>query len=372
MSGYTSAVPRVPVRVGQAAVVLLLSLGSVYLEMAVLLSRPLAAFLPAAVLLVAAALAVRWKLHREPAFLSAWVALSVGFAVYSVLTGFYNGLTDEPYATPAFAAQWWPNLYTNPVHLTYRQYGTGPIYLSAYYVYLPFLTLVQVPGLDYRWVSLAAWGLSLYLLRKNGSALLVWGSFWVGLLAASGFNDFVPIAFLTLAFLSLPGWKGKVAEVVSLGLKQFANVFVVAYHLYHRRWRAAAIATGVSVAILVPFLLVDPLRVWCGVVLAGQANCPSFLGSLETPALSSSQPVYGHLNYFLWPLWVLAAFLPRWAAGTRRPEYLPARREVAARFARRGRTVPEDSDDLRFLFAVGWVRLRGGFRRNRGRQDPAG
>jgi len=339
--------------------------------MAVLLSKPAAAFLPVLAILVAAALAVRWKLHREPAFLSAWVALSVGFAVFSATTGFYNGLTDEPYATPAFAAQWWPNLYSTPVHLTYFQYGTGPIQLSAYYVYLPFLTLIQVPGLDYRWVSLAAWAFSLYLLRRNGAAAFGWGSLWVGLLAASGFNDFVPIAVLTLAFLSLPGWKGKVAEFVGLGLKQFANVFVVAYHLYHGRWRAAGIATAVTVGILLPFLLVDPLAVWCGVVLAGQSHCSSFLGSLGSPTSAATQPFYAHLNYFLWPLWVVVTFAPRWAAGTRRAEYAPARRAAAALLDRPGRPVREDSEGLGFLLAVMWVRVRDKVRgRGRARSSP--
>jgi hypothetical protein len=352
-------------------VLLLLSAGSVYLEMALLLSRPIATFVPALAILIAAALAVHWKLHREPAFLYAWVALSLGFAVFSAATGFYNGLTDEPYATPAFAAQWWPNLYTSPIHISYFQYGTGPTPLSAFYVYLPFLTFIQVPGLDYRWVSLAAWVLTVYLLRKNGTAVVGWGSLYVGLLAASGFNDFVPIAVLTLAFVSLPGWKGKVAEVVGLGLKQFANLFVVAYHLYHRRWRAAALATGVTVAILLPFLIVDPLSVWCAVVLVGQAHCASFATSVEAPTSAGTQPFYAHLNYYLWPLWVVATFLPRWAVGTRRAEYAPARREAAALLDRPNRPVREDSEGLRFLLTVLWVRSRGALR-VRKRTPPSG
>jgi hypothetical protein len=350
--------------------VLAVSAGSVYLELAVLLSSPATAVFPFLAVLVAAALAVHWKLHREPAFLWAWVATSVVLAVVSTTTGFYNGLTDEPYATPAFVAHWWPGLYSTPIQITYSQYGTGPIHLSASYVYLPLLPWIQIPGLDYRWVAIAAWALTLYLLRRNGAAVVAWGSLYVALLAANGFNDFVPVAVLTLAFVALPGWKGKVAEVVGLGLKQFANVFVVAYHLYHRRWGAAALAAGVTLAILVPFLIVDPLAVWCGVVLVGQSSCSSFGESLAHPTMSGTQPVYGHLNYYLWPLWVLVTFLPRWAAGTRGPEYVPARREAAARLPSSGDPVPEDSESLRFLWTLWWLRVRDALRRRASSRAP--
>lgn len=345
-------------RLAQGATVLLLSAGSVYLEMAFLLPISAAAAFPSIAVLASAALAVHWRLHREPAFLFAWVVISAGFAVFSATSGFYNGLTDEPYATPAFAAQWWPHLYSTPIHLSYEQYGTGPIHVTAYYVYLPLLTLIQVPGIDYRWVSLVAWALAVYLQRKIGAVVLAWGSLYVGLLAANGFNDFVPIVFLTVAFLSLPGWKGKVVEFVSLGLKQFANLFVVAYHLYHRRWKAAALAVLVTGALLAPFLVVDPLRVWCGAILITQANCSSVLGSVASLASAGAQPIYAHLNYYLWPIWILATFGPRWAAQTREPGYSASRREAAALLERYGVQAREDSEGLSFLLAVMWVRLR--------------
>jgi hypothetical protein len=369
--GPTITRPVAPAtRLAQAAGVLLLSAGSVYAEMAILLPSPGAAAVPPIAVLVSAALAVRWRLHREPAFLLAWVVISAGFAVLSATTGFYNGLTDEPYATPAFAAQWWPHLYSTPIRITYEQYGTGPIHLSAYYVYLPLLTLIQVPGLDYRWVSLVAWALAVYLQRTNGTAVVAWGSLYVGLLAANGFNDFVPILVLTLTFVSLSGWKGKVAEFVGLALKQFANLIVVAHHLYHRRWRAAALAVVVTAAVLTPFLLVDPLRVWCGALLIAPGNCSSFLASVETPVSAGNQAVYAHLNYYLWPIWVVATFVPRWVARTREPEYVPSRREAAALLDRHGRPMREGSEDLSFLLAVMWVRLRAAVQiRKRARRD---
>jgi hypothetical protein len=347
--------------VGQALAVFLLALGSVYVEMAVLLSYPYGALVPAAGILAAAGLAVQWKLHRERSFLVAWLVVSVSFAVFSAVTGVYNGLTDEPYATPAFAAQWWPNLYAKPALLTYSEYGAPLNTLSVYYVYLPLLTLFQVPGLDYRWVTLLAWGASLYLLRRNGTAIVLWGSLYVGLLAANGFNDFVPFVFLTLAFLSLTGWPGKVAEVVSLGLKQLANLFVVAYHLYHRRWRSAALAVVVTFAFLAPFLLVSPLRVWCGAFLIGSQSCTGFVGSLASNLTSGgAPPIYSHLNYYLWPLWVVAVFAPRWAARTHRPEYRSSRERAAAVLGRTGAAAAVDSDDVPFLLVLWAVRLRMG------------
>jgi hypothetical protein len=123
-------------------------------------------------------------------------------------------------------------------------------------------------------------------------------------MAANGFNDFVPVLALTLTYVTLSGPRSKVAEVVSLGLKQFANVIVVAVHLYHRRWRDAVLAVVITAAILAPFAYLSPGGVWCHAVLIEPTACHPGVG----PSLGNA--LLDHLNYPLWPLWVIAVFGP--------------------------------------------------------------
>ncbi|MGI0156599.1 MAG: hypothetical protein ACREDE_10785, partial [Thermoplasmata archaeon] len=252
------------------------------------------------------ALAYRWRLHRETSFLAVWVGVGLVLAVVSIVTGRWNGLTDEPYGTPAFAGLW-PNLYGSPLHLVYHQYGSGPYDLVSYYVYLPLLAFVQVPSLDYRWVALGAWALAVWFVRRSGAAVTLLAAPWVALLAASGFNDFVPLAALSAAFAGLAGWRSRVAEVVSLALKQFANVIVVAYHLWRREWREALLAGAITALILAPFAYWSPSGVWCHAVLL--TTGPGCSGS---SGFSSAVSLVGHLNYLLWPTWLLAVFGARY------------------------------------------------------------
>ena len=249
------------------------------------------------------ALAYRWKLTRDRVLLGTWVGLSIAIAFYSILTGWHNGLTDEPFVTPAFA-QLWPNLYGSSISLTYQQYGLTHTLTDLYNVYMPGLAFVEIPGINYKWTALAAWLAGLYLLRRRGAAVLLWGGVWVGLAASSGFNDFVPLLTLTLAYVTLAGVPSRLAEFVSLGLKQFANVVVVAVHLYRRQWRDALIASVITAAILVPFALLSPEGVVCHVLLLQPHAC--------TGAANADVEirVFGHLNYFLWPLWLVAVFGP--------------------------------------------------------------
>jgi putative flippase GtrA len=307
----------------------------------VVLSTPLLEWTYAGLLLFFAvlgsfALAYRFRLHRDPNFLAVWVGVSLAVAVLSVVTGRWNGLTDEPYGTPAFA-RLWPNLYGSSIHLVYYQYSSGPYSVSFYNVYLPFLTFIQVPGVDYRWVTVAAWLLMIWFVRKNGASVTLLAAPWVAVLAANGFNDFVPLAALTATFVVLAGWRSRLAEVLSLGLKQFANVIVVAVHLWNRRWRDALLAVAVTAAILAPFAYLDPAGVWCHAVLAGPSGCAGAGG------LSSLPVALGHLNYLLWPIWILAIFGSRYVAGLRTPAGAPVIAEATAAIADvrpGGRTAP--------------------------------
>jgi hypothetical protein len=258
-----------------------------------------------------------------PWVLPALVGLGVAVSVYSILTGVLNGLSDEPYTTPAYAGLGW-GMYTHPVLFTYVQYGTSHVEYS-YDVYLPLLPYVQVPGLDYRWVSLAAWGAGVYLLRKDPFAAGGYATPWVPLLAANGQNDFVPLLALTLA-LAVRLRRGQwAAEVFSLALKQTANVVVFCYHLARREYLRAAAAVAITAAILAPFLWINAGAVYCHVVVGSSVNT------------CASRPwtffVFKR-NYWLYPSWVAVVFhepLGRAAARLRarftapRPSSDPAR-----------------------------------------------
>lgn len=286
-------------RWGEALVVFALAFVSLYLA----LGTPLLQVAPAlglfGPLLLGCYLSYRWSLYTDPRFLAAWVAASAVLAVASILTGFWNGLTDEPYGNPAYAYLGW-HLYSSPINITYVQYGT-PGHLSDYYVYLPLLTFIQVPGLDYRWLAFAFWVLTLLVVRQRAFALLVFGAPSVALLAANGFNDFVPLLFLSLSLLALSGARSWVAQVVSLGLKQFANVALVVYYLLKRRPLAALVALAVTAAWLAPFLYLDPAGVYCRVILTSNTGCGNVSGQRLASPLA-------FVNYALWPWWVLAAF----------------------------------------------------------------
>jgi hypothetical protein len=255
-------------------------------------------------------LAYRWDLARDPAFLGTWVGISFGVAVVSLVTGWHNGLTDEPFVTPAFA-QLWPNLYGSPTSVAYDQYGTHYLLTNLYNVYLPGLAFAVLPGVNYKWTALAAWAASVYLLRRRGEAVVLWGGAWVGLLAANGFNDFVPCLALVLTFVTLVGTPSRIAEVVSLALKQFANLIVVAVHVYHRRWRDALLAVVITAVILAPFAYLSPSGVVCHVLLIQPGACSQGAG----PALGAG--FVHHINYLLWPLFVLAVFAPSYVRSLR-------------------------------------------------------
>jgi hypothetical protein len=250
-------------------------------------------------------LARRWGLAEDVRFLRLWVGTSLAFAIVSTLTGLFNNITDEPLSMPTFV-HLWPNLYSGATSLTVVQHGVL-VTRTWEFVYLPFLPFYQIPGVNYEYLMIGTWVATLYLVRKNRVGLILLASPWVGVIAANGFNDFVPLLFLTLTFVTLHGYKSRLAEVVSLGLKQFANVLVVAYYVLTRRWWRALEATLVSVAIVLPFALMDPPGFWCNVI----AGCAPDLSS----RLQFSSPTNGllsHANYGVWPLYVLGIFGPRY------------------------------------------------------------
>jgi hypothetical protein len=251
--------------------------------------------------------------------LGALVGLSGAVAVLSVLTGFLNGLSDEPYSTPAYASLGW-SLYLHPVAFSYVQYGRT-LYENSYDVYLPLLTFVQIPGIDYRWVSLLAWGGTLFVLRGHPRAVAGFASPWIALLAANGQNDYVPLLALSVALVVPLGSYSWLGEAFALALKQLANVVVFLYHLARREYLRAVATVAITVAILAPFLLLDPGSVWCHVVVGDPG--PGCVGHSWTFFVFKR-------NYWLYPSWVAVVFyepLRGWASrgwGRLRARFAPS------------------------------------------------
>ena len=222
---------------------------------------------------------------------------SATLAAVSIVTGALNGLSDEPYSTPAYAHLGW-SMYRTPVSFSYTQYGV-PHFESSYNVYLPLLTFVQVPGVDYRWLALGGWGVTLVLLRRRPSALAGFGVPWVALLAANGQNDFVALAAVSAALIARPRTGGLAVEAVSLALKQLANVLVFFYHLLRGEYLRAAASVAITALVLLPFLWLDPSSVYCHVLV----------GDPGTTCQPHSWTFFVFKrNYWLYPLWAWLAF----------------------------------------------------------------
>jgi hypothetical protein len=239
---------------------------------------------------------------REPWLLPALIGFGVVIAVVSVVTGALNGLSDEPYSTPAYASLGL-QMYSRSVTISYDQYGTFHTE-TVYNVYLPLLTYLQVPGLDYRWVSLTAWAGTLYLLRRNPMAQAGYSATWIPLLAANGQNDFVPLFAVTLALVVPLGVYGWFGEAFALALKQWANVVVFFYHLARGDALRALASVAITVGILAPFLYVNPSGVWCHVIV----------GNSGTTCNSNPWTFFVFKrNYWLYPSWVAVVyFTPIW------------------------------------------------------------
>src|SRR6266550_1196653 len=254
----------------QYALVTVLASGPIYFEVLPgLFSAPT---LGLATLLVPYLLATYRLGHRET-LRRILIGSSAVIGIFSVLTGYVNYLTDE-WATPQ-------------------------------YVYLPLLPLIQVPyvWLDYRWFTLAMWGLMVYGVRKRYYTSMTLGGQYPALMAANGFNDVIPLLFLTLAFVTFTGRRARAAQLLSLGMKQFANAFVFVFHILRRDWHQAAITVLVSIIFLLPFLVWDWKSAICTPVLDMPPNCQN------TQNLTFNS-VHSDINFALWPVWVVAVFYP--------------------------------------------------------------
>ena len=267
-------------------------------------------------------------------------AFSLALGIFSIGTGIFNNGTDEPYA----AAYWLSvllnghNPYVYHLTITYTQFQLFPppelrtLSPTTTFVYLPLAAFLVIPGggTGFKAFSLLLWAGTLYLVRRERWTALVWGSPVIALMAANGFNDTVAILLLTVALVR-PGplATSKAAEYVSFGMKQFAPYLMGVYYLARRQWLNIGITLGVTLLILLPFLLWGPaFDVLCtAFVVVPLHSCPA---SYPLPGAA-----YVHWNYYFWPVWLGAIFLPRlyrwvrsevgrphyaWAAGWVRPE----------------------------------------------------
>jgi putative flippase GtrA len=247
------------------------------------------------------------RVPRRTGFVYFLLVAGLVFSVASILTGAANGLTDEPYTTPRYITLLWAHQdpYTVPLVFDYVQYGQA-FHSQSIYLYGPLLMFFQVPGLDYKWFALGCWTLMVLAVRKRFDIAVMLAQPYVAIIAASGYNDLVVLLFMTLGFVGFEGRRQKWAEWIALGLKQFANLFTLAYYLVRRDWKNLAVTAGISAAFLVPFLL------WSGPAIL----CPAVLAD-RLPSCSGGSPSY-LLNYSVWLVWVVAVFYPQVTEAVRR------------------------------------------------------
>ena len=240
----------------------------------------------------------RLGVPRRVSFVHFLLVLGIAFGILSILTGWGNGLTDEPFTTPRFAGFLLSghDPYVTQLVFTYHQYGET-LSSRSYYLYLPLLMFLQIPGIDYKWFTLGCWAVMVLLTRRNFDSATMLAQPYVLLIAASGYNDLPVLLLLTLGFVGLGGRRQKWAEYLSLGCKQFANAFVLVYYLVRRRWLDSLLTAIVSALFLVPFVVWDGTAVLCPSVFADRLS-----------ACTAGASAGLLLNYPVWAVWVVAVF----------------------------------------------------------------
>jgi hypothetical protein len=246
-----------------------------------------------------------WRLGHRRTLRILLVGGSAVLAMFSVVTGYVNTLTDEwntpQYVSLLFQGHDW---YSVPLQFQYVFPGRL-VRESTFNVYLPLLPFIQAPyvWLDYRWFTLAVWGLIVFAVRKRYYTSIALGGQYPAVMAANGFNDVIPLLFLTLAFVTFSGRRARTAQILSLGMKQFANAFVFVYHILRRDWRQAGITMVASILFLLPFLIWDWKSAICSPVLDMPPSCQN----AQNLAFNS---VHSDINFALWPVWIIAVFYP--------------------------------------------------------------
>lgn len=261
-------------------------------------------FVPPLTSLLVPYLVAKYHLNRREAIRALLIGGSAALGIFSILTGYVNWLTDE-WNTPQYVSvllgghDW----YNTPLQFQYVKWGTL-VRASSWNVYLPLLPFIQVPyvWLDYRWFTLVLWGFMIYLVRNRYYTSIALGGQYPAVMAANGFNDVVPLLFLTLGLVTFAGTRARAARFIVLGMKQFANTFLFVYHLLRRDWLEAGLTLLASVLFLVPFLVWDWKSAICTPVLDMPPDCQR--AQLVVDSLRV------RMNYGQWPIWIVAIFYP--------------------------------------------------------------
>lgn len=200
------------------------------------------------------------EIWTRPAFVPAYLALAllVGGLLIWTDTGLVR-LTDEDDYMPLGAADLLAgrNPYAtgratdHSIDLTCTWHDEPRCWYSL--PYLPLSILLQLPLADYRWTSLAAFGLLGLAVRDRPWAFLALANPLALLLAANGFTDLVVVALLAWAVRTnsrLLGW-------LAAGAKQFALPILVVLELARGERLRALQASAAAALVCLPFLLWD-------------------------------------------------------------------------------------------------------------------
>jgi hypothetical protein len=289
-------------KIWQYASLALVAAGPVYFEMSP--GEFSAPILGLATLLVPYIIA-RYRMSHRELLRAILFASSAVLGIVSILTGFVNYLTDE-FLTPQYVSillqgrDW----YSVPLITTYTRSGIV-IQASVWNVYLPLLALFQLPFLPqyYRWFTLGIWGLLVYAMRKRYYASVAMAGQYPAVMAANGFNDVIPLLFLTLAYVTFTGSRSTAARYLSLGMKQFANTIIFLYYAFQRQWREAGVTVLVSAIYLLPFLVWD----WRSAICTPILDMPPDCHNMNNLTFNS---VHSLINFAVWPVWIIAVFYP--------------------------------------------------------------
>lgn len=224
----------------------------------------------------------------------AWIAACILSGAVLVVLDWPATLTDEDDYMPLALADILAG--RNPYATEHEGRGVieRPWNAQAYewrttYPYLPLLLVLQVPTVDYRWTALLAFGALLLALRDQPLGFWTFANPVGVWFAASGFNDFVPLA--------LVAWSTRVPWLawIAAACKQSILPLLVVEAALARSWRKLLHAVLLGAAASLPFLLWDP---------------SAFLGSAFLAHADKAGEAWSYWNYWLYPAYVFAVLVP--------------------------------------------------------------